>query len=339
MCITNLRRYAGAVKTYTLENAAGMRARVADIGASIIELHVPDRAGRLDDVVLGFDTVEQYRNNEPSFGCVVGRYAGRIAHGRFSIDGTDYRLATRSDGHHLHGGEAGFCSIEFDVTEDGARLVFEATSPDGDEGYPGALDVRVTYTLTDDNALVIDYRATTDRPTVLNLTNHSYFNLCGHAGGDVLGHVLQVAADRVLACDADNIPTGRIDDVAGGPLDFRSPERLGSRIPDALYQLDHSFITAGDMLERRAEVARVEEPVSGRVMTVETTEPSVQVFTPDAMTFTGPAKQRANYVPYGAICIEAQHFPNAPNEPSFPSTLLRPGDVFTSSTCYRFGTV
>lgn len=332
------RRYSDVVKAYTLTNAAGMRVRIADIGASIVELHVPDRDGRFDDVVLGFDTIEQYRNNEPSFGCCVGRYAGRIAHGRFSIDASDYRLAVRSDGHHLHGGEAGFSSIEFDVVRDGPTLVFEAVSPDGDQGYPGTLDVTVMYTLTDDNAVVIDYRATTDKPTVLNLTNHSYFNLRGHADGDVLDHVLSVAADHVLACDADNIPTGRVDTVAGSPLDFRAPQRIGARIPDALYQLDHSFITADDMLATRVEVARLEEPVSGRAMVVETTEPSVQVFTPDKMTFAGPAKQRASYAPYGAICIEAQHFPNSPNEPSFPSTLLRPGDVFRSSTCYRFET-
>ena len=313
-----------------------MSVRIADIGASILELHVPDRDGRLDDVVLGFDTIEQYRNNEPSFGCCVGRYAGRIAHGRFSIDGNEYTLATRSDGHHLHGGKAGFSSIEFDVKERDSELVFEAVSPDGDEGYPGELRVSVTYTLTDDNAVVIDYRAMTDRPTVLNLTNHSYFNLRGHAGGDVFDHVLTVAADNVLACDADNIPTGRIDDVTDSPLDFRAPQRIGSRIPEPLFQLDHSFITAGDRLEHRAEVARLEEPDTGRVMVVETTEPSVQVFTPDRMTFTGPAKHNVAYGPYGAICIEAQHFPNAPNEPSFPSTLLRPGDVFRSSTCYRF---
>ena len=326
------------MKAYTLTNAAGMNVRIADIGASILELHVPDRDGQFDDVVLGFDTIEQYKNNEPSFGCCVGRYAGRIAHGRFSIDGSDYRLATRGDGHHLHGGDAGFSSIEFRVTETDAALVFETVSPDGDEGYPGELSVTVTYTLTDDNAVVIEYRATTDKPTVLNLTNHSYFNLRGHADGDVLDHVLSIAADHVLACDADNIPTGRIDDVVGSSLDFRAPQRIGSRIPGALYQLDHSFVTADDMLDTRAEVARLREPASGRVMIVETTEPSVQVFTPDKMSFAGPAKQQARYAPYGAICIEAQHFPNSPNEPSFPSTLLRPGDVFRSSTCYRFET-
>ncbi len=326
------------MKEYTLDNDAGMAVRIADIGATITELHVPDRDGRMADVALGFDSLDQYRNNTPSFGCVVGRYGGRIANGRFEIDGVIYELATRSDGHHLHGGDAGFAEMTYSARQHDGKLTLTAESPDGDEGYPGALSLSVTYTLTGSNELIIDYEATTTRPTVLNPTNHCYFNLRGHGNGDVLGHVLSVASDRVLACHPDNIPTGKIDDVAGGPLDFREPARLGSRIPDTLYQLDHSFITADDMLEERAEVARLLEPDSGRVMVVETTEPSVQVFTPDVMAFDGPAKQQADYAPYGAICLEAQHLPNSPNEPTFPSTLLRPGETFRSSTSYRFET-
>ncbi len=326
------------MKEYTLSNDAGMTVRIADIGASITELHVPDRDGNMADVALGFDSLEQYLNNTPSFGCVVGRYGGRIANGKFEIDGVTYPLATRCDGHHLHGGESGFAEMMYTAQARDNTLLLTAESPDGDEGYPGALTLSVTYTLTESNALIIDYEATTTRPTVLNLTNHCYFNLRGHGNGDVLDHVLSVAADRVLACHPDNIPTGEIDSVAGGPLDFREAVRLGSRIPGALYQLDHSFITADDMLDERAVVARLFEPESGRVIIVETTEPSVQVFTPDVMTFDGPAKQRTDYAPYGAICIEAQHFPNSPNEPAFPSTLLRPGETFHSSTSYRFET-
>ena len=326
------------MNTYTLKNKAGMLVRVADIGASITELHVPDRNGQLADVVLGFDSLEQYRNNTPSFGCVVGRYGGRIAHGRFELDGTRFELATRSDGHHLHGGESGFAEMMFSGRQTDNRLELRAESPDGDQGYPGRLALSITYTLTDANALVIDYEATSSRPTVLNLTNHSYFNLGGHAQGDVLEHVLSVAADRALACDTDNVPTGQIDRVAGTPLDFRSPTRIGTRIPDPLHQLDHSFVTAEQMLAHRVEVARLYEPNSGREMVVETTEPSVQVFTPDVMNFAGAAKEHADYGPYGAICLEAQHYPNSPNEPGFPSTRLDPGDTFRSSTCYRFGT-
>jgi aldose 1-epimerase len=306
------------VEILTLTNAGGLELRAMSYGGIIVSLVVPDRHGRPANVVLGHDTLEAYLRDSRYLGAIVGRYANRIAHARFTLDGTTYPLAANNGLHHLHGGLKGFDKVVWRAApfqnDDGAGVVLSYTSPDGEEGYPGTLRAQVTYTLTERNDVVVDYRATSDKATPVNLTQHSYFNLAG--GGDILGHLLQIHADAMTPADETLIPTGAVVPVADTRFDFRSPIVVGSRGID----YDQNFV-----LDRSGSVpvqaARVVEPVTGRSLDVHTTEPGLQLYT--------GARQ--------ALCLETQHFPDSPNQPRFPSTILRPGSEYRSRTVFAFG--
>lgn len=334
---------------FTLRNARGFRADISDYGGAVVRLLAADRRGEFADVVLGFDTVEGYATHSDSLGVLIGRYANRIAGGKFSLDGTSYSLARNNHPAgvpcHLHGGRKGFDKVfwraEPLTTAAGQALHLHYLSVDGEEGYPGNLDVTVVYTVTPDDALRIEYIATTDRPTPVSLTNHSYFNLAGAGSGDVLGHVLTLHATRFTPVDAGLIPLGHLASVAGTSFDFRSPHPIGQRIEGDDEQLrradgyDHNFVIdgAGGSL---ALAATVNEPISGRTLEVLTTEPGVQFYTGNFLDGSYLAKNGARYGKRGGFCLETQHFPDSPNQPAFPSTILRPGETFRSSTVYRF---
>jgi aldose 1-epimerase len=336
------------VHAFTLRNPHGVEVVLISYGAIIVSVRVPDRRGRLDDVVLGHESLDGYRERSRYFGALVGRYANRIANGRFTLDGRTYQLATNNGPNHLHGGLRGFDKVVWsgEPFERGgdAGVRFARVSPDGEEGYPGALDVRVAYTLTAGNALEIEYEATTDRATPLNLTNHSYFNLGGEGRGDITDHELTLDADAYTPADAGQIPTGEIAPVAGTPFDFRKPAPIGARIDDDHAQLrlgggyDHNFVLAraGDSLARAAHVV---EPASGRTLTVHTTEPAIQVYAGNKLDGSIAGKHGHVYGRRSALCLETQHFPDSPNHPNFPSTILRPGERFVSKTVYGFGVV
>ena len=329
-----------AVGLYTLTNSNGLVCKAITYGAVITELHVPDRDGKLGDVVLGFDNLPQYIKESPCFGAVVGRVANRIAKGRFVVDGRTYSLAINNPPNTLHGGIRGFDKVVWKAeameAPDGPAIVFHHVSPDGDEGFPGALSVRMTYTLTNANELRIDYEATTDKATPVNLTNHSYFNLA--CGGDVLGQVLQLKARQYTPVDAGLIPTGAIADVAGGPLDFTKPKPIGRDIQTfsgSTHGYDHNYVIDGG--GRGLVLAgRVFEPVSGRALEVSTDQPGVQLYTSNSFNGTLVGKYGAAYPLHAAFCLETQHYPDSVNQPGFPSTLLRPGETFRSTTLYRF---
>ena len=328
------------VMEYTLTSPSGMRARILDYGGIIRELEVPDHDGELADVVLGFDALQPYVERHPYFGALVGRYAGRIAGGRCSVDGAEITLATNNGGNHLHGGVEGFDRVVWSASfsEDPDRLTLSHVSPDGDEGYPGTLSVEVTYTLTDD-ALDIEYAASTDKTTILNLTQHSYFNLAGQSSGDVLGHELQVRADSILEVDEASIPTGRRLPVSNTPFDFQQARPIGRDIDASHRQLDiakgydHTFVLAD---EGREPVVILTDPASGRRLEVYTTQPGIQVYTANYLDGSIEGKGGQVYRKHAGIALETQHFPDSPNHPEFPSTLLRPGETFRSRTVYRF---
>jgi aldose 1-epimerase len=331
------------VELYTLTNSNGITCRIAEYGGIIVSLEVPDKAGKKADVVLGKDSLAEYEAGHPFFGAITGRYANRIGSGSFKLDGADYHVAKAAKAKHaLHGGTVGFDKKVWKGSRerrDGAAGVrMSYTSPDGEEGFPGELRCEITYLLTTDNELQIDYRATTDKPTVVNLTNHSYFNLAGHGAGDILGHQLMLAADSFTATDADLIPTGEITPLAGTPLDFSTPTRIGERINADFEPLrfghgyDHNYVVPGKGMRLHA---RVREPKSGRVMEVHSTEPAVQLYTSNHMKDV-PGKGGAKYAFRAAFCLETQHFPDSPNQPGFPTTVLRPGDAYQSSTTFRF---
>ena len=334
------------VDLYTLTNIHGLVARISTYGGAVVGLIVPDRNGNMADVVRGFDAVPGYFVPDNSnIGALMGRYANRIKGAQFPLEGKTYRLAVNSEGNSIHGGRIGFDKKVWSaVAHDGASpsLTLTYTSPDGEEGFPGTLNVTVTYTLTAAKALRIDYRATTDKPTVLNLTNHSYFNLKGHSGGDVLDHRLQIFANTVTHRDSDGVASGKIDSVKGTAFDFTTPSPIGAHINDSDPQIaiphgyDQNFIINGKAGTLRL-AARVEEPGSGRVLEVLTTQPGVQLYTANA---AGPliGKAGARYLAHGAVCLETQHFNNSPNVPAFPSTELKPGEQFHETTEFRFTT-
>jgi aldose 1-epimerase len=332
------------VALYVLTNAKGLKAKVMTYGATLTELDVPDRDGRLGDVVLGFDTLPGYLAVHPFFGSTVGRVANSIAKGRFTLDGKGYKLATNNGPNALHGGLKGFDKVVWKAEPvqkpDGVAVKFSYHSRDGEEGYPGNLDATVTYTLTDGNELRLDYTATTDKATPVNLTNHTYFNLAGVRGGNILGHELMVAADKYTPTDDTLIPTGAIKPVRGTPVDFTTPHPIGSRIAQLKGDpggYDHNFVlnSGGKKL---ALAARVTEPGTGRVLEMYTTEPGVQFYTGNFLDGKLKGKGGVVYEKHQGFCLEAQHFPDSVNHPDFPSMILRPGQTYTQTTVYKFST-
>ena len=329
------------VEIYTLTNANGLKAKVMTYGAILTELQVPDRQGRLGDVVLGFDNLDSYLAGHPFFGATVGRYANRIAGGKFKLDGKDYKLAVNNGPNSLHGGLKGFdkqvWKAESANGADGPSVKFSYTSADGEEGYPGEVKATVTYTLTNKNELKIDYTATTTKATPINLTNHSYFNLTA-GPGDIREHQLTLHASRYTPADETLIPTGKLESVKGTPLDFTQPKTIGARIADLpafIGGYDHNFVIDGDG-KSLAPTALVVEPRSGRVMEMSTTEPGVQLYTSNFMDGSVKGKGGIAYKKYQAFCLEAQHFPDSPNQSQFPSSILKPGETYKQTTIYKF---
>lgn len=335
------------IDIYTLTNRNGVEARITNYGAALVSLKVPDRDGKVDDVVLGYDTLERYVSDKAYFGATVGRYANRIAGGSFVLNGSTYSLAINNRPNHLHGGEKGFnkrvWTAEGASSGAGQALALTYLSKHGEEGYPGNLTVRVVYTLTDKNELKIDYTATTDKDTVLNLTNHSYFNLAGQGNGDILDEELFLAADRFTPVDENLIPTGELRKVSGTPFDFTTPTAVGARINQDDQQLkigkgyDHNFVLNGKAGELKL-AARLYAPKTGRVLEVWTTQPGVQFYTGNFLDGTAQGKGGKPYGFRSGLCLETQHFPDSPNHPKFPSTVLKPGEHFRSTTIYKFST-
>lgn len=329
------------VQLFTLSNAKGMRAKITDYGAILTELHVPGRHGKVDNVVLGFDNLEQYLKGHPSFGATIGRFANRIGNARFILDGREYRLAANNGPNHLHGGIKGFDKVVWDAnplpaTQHQASVEFTYHSPDGEEGYPGNLAATVIYTLTEHNELRLDFRAKTDQATPINLTNHSYFNLTG--SGDILDHELQLFTDRYTPSDEGLIPTGEIASVAGTPLDFTQPRTIGARIGQLKPKpngYDHNFVLPGSG-KSLVLAGKVLDPKSRRTLEVLTTEPGVQLYTANWLDGRHVGTGGIRYQCHAGLCLETQHFPDSINKPNFPSTVLRPGQEFISTTVFRF---
>lgn len=335
---------------YSLVNDRGMRVDLTNYGAIVVRLMTPDRTGRIDDVVLGYNQLDDYLKATPYFGAIVGRYGNRIAAGKFSLDGQVYSLATNNTPAgipcHLHGGTVGFDKVLWQaepfLKENNPGVVFRYRSRDGEEGYPGNLEVAVTYTLTKDNALRIDYHATTDRATPVNLTHHSYFNLRGEGTGDIMGHVLTIRATRTTPVNAGLIPTGQFAPVAGTPFDFTTPRAIGERVNADDEQIrfgggyDHNWVLDQSGGEP-ALAAAVFEPVSGRTMEVWTGEPGLQFYSGNFLDGTNVGKSGRAYQHRTGFCLETQHFPDSPNQPAFPTTILRPDQTYSSTTIYKFG--
>jgi len=331
---------------YRLTNANGLRADITTYGGAVVRLFAPDRQGKLEDVVLGFDNLPDYVKKSPYFGCIAGRYANRIAKGRFTLDGTVYVLATNNMGNHLHGGNRGFDKVLWEAEPireaDSVGLKLSYFSKDGEEGYPGNLQVTVVYRLTNADELVIDYHAETDKPTVVNLTNHSYWNLAGAGTRDVLDHELFINADSFTPVDETLIPTGQIEPVGGTPLDFTTPTAIGARIDAENAQIrrgggyDHNFVLNKPDPGAMTVAARVHEPTSGRVLEVRTTEPGIQFYSGNFLDGTLAGKYGRVYRQRYGFCLETQHYPDSPNQPNFPSTVLRPGQTYRTTTVYAF---
>lgn len=334
------------IQEYTLRNSAGMEVRLITYGGILTSIRVPDRQGRLANVVLGFESLAKYEAEHPYFGAITGRYANRIAGGRFTLDGIEYQLARNDGAVSLHGGVVGFDKRLWSADDLGSAVELSYTSPDGEEGYPGNLEVTVRYSLDEGNALRIDYAAETDAPTVLNLTNHSYFNLMGEGEGTIYDHILTLNADHFTPTDETQIPTGDVAPVAGTPFDFRRPKAIGPGQRSADPQIvmskgyDHNFVLDRDGLAagELGFAARVYEPRSGRVMEVWTTEPGVQFYGGNVLDTTLVGSSSRLYRQSDGLALETQHFPDSPNKPAFPSTALRPGNRFESTSVYKFST-
>ena len=330
---------------FTLRNAHEMVVRLIAYGGSIVSIELPDRDGLPADIVLGYDSVEGYEADRSYFGALIGRYANRIARGRFTIDGHTHAVTVNDGPNHLHGGRRGFHKVPWNVTpfEDGdvTGALLSYTSVTGDEGYPGTLSVSVLVTLNDDNELAFDYAAVTDEPTPVNLTHHGYFNLAGHDAGDVRGHELTIAASRYTPVDATLIPTGQLRDVTGTPFDFRTPRLIGAALTADDEQLriaggfDHNFVLDRDDDSEISLAARLHDPGSGRTVEIFTTEPGLQLYSGQALGGV-VGKGGHTYGLNAGVALETQHFPDSPNQAAFPNTILRPGDGFTSRTVYRF---
>lgn len=336
------------IHLFTLRNANGIEASITNYGGRLVTLKTPDRDGRFADIVLGFDTLDGYLNKNPYFGALVGRYANRIANAEFTLGGRTYKLARNNGENSLHGGLKGFDKVAWKAeqiaTRDGPALSLEYVSADGEEGYPGMLNAAATYTLTDKDELQIEYGAVTDKNTVLNLTNHSYFHLAGQASGDILDHIVTIAADRFTPVNAHLIPTGELRSVKGTPFDFTQPTRIGERIEQNEEQLqfglgyDHNFVLNRSGAEL-AFAARAHHPKSGRTLEVLTTQPGVQFYTGNHLAESlARGKGGAVYGFRSGFCLETQHFPDSPNQPSFPSTELKPGQHYQQTTVFRFST-
>jgi aldose 1-epimerase len=333
------------VDIYTLRNGRGMVVRAMSYGGIILELHAPDKNGKSDDLVLGFGNLDQYTTNNPHFGGIIGRYANRIANGTFTLDGMKYDLPKNNGPNTLHSGFVGFDKVLWTAEpfkhHDEVGIVFKYLSKDGENGFPGNLNVTVTYTLTEKNELIFDYEATIDKATPINLTQHTYFNLAGEGNGNILGHVLTLNADHFTPTDSTLIPTGEIRSVQGTPLDFSKPTAIGARINDKYEPLvlangyDHNFVIngTGDGLKF---AARVVEPTSGRILQVYTTQPGIQVYSGNFLDGTLTGKHGHIYQRRDGLALETQHYPDSPNHPQFPSTILRPGQTFHSRTVYAF---
>jgi aldose 1-epimerase len=342
-CSETQKEQKDVMKIYTLSNSHGVRAAITNYGGILVSLITPDRKGSPGDIVLGFDSLEPYLQPHPHFGALIGRYGNRIGKARFTLNGVEYKLAQNNGENHLHGGLKGFDKVFWETREsttpEGQALELTYVSKDGEEGYPGNLSAKVVYTLTDKNELKIEYSATTDKDTVVNLTNHSYFNLAGE--GDILGHVVKLNADRFTPVDAGLIPTGELRSVQGTPFDFTTPTAIGARISQDEEQLcfgkgyDHNWVltSGGGALVQAAEVY---EPKTGRVLEVWTTEPGVQFYTGNFLDGTIKGKGGRLYAHRSGFCLETQHFPDSPNKPDFPSTVLRPGGSYRSTTVWKF---
>jgi aldose 1-epimerase len=327
-----------AVEIYTLTNKHGLVARVMTYGATLTELRIPDKSGNADSIVLGFNDFAKYEAGHPFFGSTTGRVANRIAKGKFSVDGKPYTVAVNNGPNHLHGGPNGFDKQLWNAqpikSADGPSVKFTYLSPDGDQGFPGNLDTTVVYTLTNDDELKIDYTAKTDKPTIVNLTNHSYFNLAGEGSGTVLDQVLMLNADRYTEFDSTQIPTGKILPVAGTPLDFRKPTPIGDHIEEAK-GYDHNFVLNG-LAKQMKLAARVVDPKSGRTMEIHTDQPGVQLYTANGLDGSIKGLSGKPYPKYGAFCLETQHFPDSVNHPEFPTVILRPGETYHTVTVHKF---
>jgi aldose 1-epimerase len=327
------------IQAHTLTNKNGIEATIIDFGATLISLKAPDKAGKLADITLGCDTLEDYVKGTPFFGSTTGRVCNRIAKGEFTLEGKKYTLAKNNGPNHLHGGTKGLDKQVWKATEittkDGRGVAFTYTSKDGEEGYPGNLAIKVTYTLNDANELKIDYEATTDKVTPVNLTNHAYWNLGGHASGEILGHDLQLVADRYTPTDDTLIPTGKILPVKNTPFDFTTPKPIGSRIAEVKGGYDLNFVLNSEG-KKMALAARVVDPKSGRVLEIETDQPGIQFYTGNFLDGTQVGRGGVKYAKHAGFCLETQHFPDSVNQPTFPSTILKPGDTFRSSTVHRF---
>lgn len=329
---------------YILKNKNGMEVCMTNFGARIVSIWVPDKSGVFADVVLGFDSIGGYQNNKSDFGAFIGRYGNRIAQGKFTLDGTQYQLSTNNFGHSLHGGVKGFQYCMFDIKQlSDTALEVSYVSADGEMGFPGTLTSKAIYTLTSDNAIDISYTATTDKPTIVNLTNHSYFNLTGDPKKDILGHVMCIDADGFTPVDTTFMTTGEITPVCCTPMDFLKPHAIGERITDfSFVQLkngngyDHNWVlnTKGDISKPACFVA---EPVSGRTLTVYTSEPGVQVYTGNFLNGAVTGKKGIVYNQRVGLCLETQHYPDSPNKPQWPSVVVRPGQTYTSHCIYKFG--
>ena len=339
-----------AVDLYTLTNKNGLVAKITNYGGIVTELHVPDKNGQMGDIVLGFKNIDGYLAGHPYFGALIGRYGNRIAKGKFTLDGKEYTLATNNAPNHLHGGEKGFDKVVWKAQpveqgKNGPALKLTYVSKDGEEGYPGTLTTHVTYTLTNDNELRIDYEATTDKPTVVNLTNHSYFNLAGENAGTIHDHEMQIFADRYTPVDETSIPTGELAPVKGTPFDFTTPHKIGERIEQTGGKpvgYDHNFVLGPNTEKKSGTLhlaVRVSEPTSGRVMEIHTDQPGVQFYSGNYLDEKQTGKQGKPYAFRHGFCLETQHFPDSPNQPEFPSTELRPGTPFKSSTVHKFSTM
>ena len=327
------------IDLYTLENSQKVTVKIINYGATVVALETADREGKLSDITLGHNNLTGYLTSSPYFGCIVGRYGNRIAQGKFTLDGKEYTLAKNDGENHLHGGIRGFDKVVWGAKpfsgEKGLGVVFSYLSKEGEEGYPGNLKCTVIYTLTEENELIIEYRAETDKATPVNLTHHGYFNLAGQGEGDILSHELMINADKYTPVDQGLIPTGELRSVLNTPMDFLKPTAIGARIEKVEGGYDHNFVLNKEQ-EEFSLAARVYDPSSGRVMEIYTTEPGIQFYSGNFLDGSITGKRNKIYKKHYGFCLETQHFPDSPNKPHFPSTILRPGEKYASKTVYKF---